>query len=80
MNSISAHISIAKCCLYSLQKCDESGLSHTPIDNNCRYCPIRRPLLEYAANNWYRHALKAQEEAVAERTDAARGATISSPG
>ena len=71
VENIDAHISIAKdVCSSCLQRCDQYRSSHASTDGNCKHCPRKRPLLEYAANNWYRHALKAQEEL----------ATTSSPG
>ncbi|PMD50436.1 ankyrin [Hyaloscypha bicolor E] len=85
VQSIDAHISIAQCCLTFLERYDIDNSSHGSTDNNCRYCPITRPLIEYAANNWYRHALMVRNEVTAIRSskelvDAANGVTISSPG
>lgn len=55
-----AHLTIAHHCIEYLSYCaSEEGARGTGRDD----CALkRRPLLEYAINNWYRHALEALEK------------------
>jgi ankyrin repeat protein len=63
MEEVASQVSIADRCLSCLQFCDQYGSNHASTEADCQYCPRKRPLLEYAANNWYRHALKIQGDA-----------------
>lgn len=59
-----AHYVVAQSCLEYLALCAQPEKAH---EDDARECALRsRPLLEYAINYWYRHALEC-----ARRTDAA---------
>jgi hypothetical protein len=68
-DNITANTFVANSCLSYLVFCDSQDIHPETENRDCHNCPRKRPLLEYAANNWYRHAL------MVEPTVTPRGAT-----
>ena len=80
IDDITANAFVARSCLSYLIFCDSQYMHHETENDDCQNCPRLRPLLEYAANNWYRHALKMTTTGTPREARVPVGVTISQEG